>query len=256
MKISVLLFGILKDLAGRSAQTLDLAENARARDVLLHYARTSPIFEAMVPTLAISVNQEYSRPDRLLHEGDEVGLLPPVSGGSGASPLSRVGTPDLVSSSADDIRITCNPIDAEAVVMRLKHASDGAVVIFDGIVRDNTRGRRTLYLDYEAYDEMALKQMEGLVAEAKTRFKVRRVSIVHRLGRLQIGESSVFIAVASAHRAAAFDASRWLIDTLKKTIPIWKKEYFEDGAMWADGEPFPEEIQSPRDTTGESPASK
>ncbi len=128
------------------------------------------------------------------------------------------------------------------VVAGVKAGADGAVCVFDGIVRDNTRGRRTLYLDYEAYREMALEQMRGLADEARTRFGVRDVAMVHRLGRLGVGETSVLIAVASAHRGAAFEACRWLIDTLKKTVPIWKKETFADGAVWADGEPFPEEI--------------
>jgi molybdopterin synthase catalytic subunit len=113
------------------------------------------------------------------------------------------------------------------------------VTVFDGIVRDNTRGRKTLCLDYEAYEEMALRQMQELAAKAVSDFKVRQVALVHRLGKLEIGETSVLIAVASAHRGAAFDACRWLIDTLKKTVPIWKKEHFADGAVWADGEPFP-----------------
>jgi molybdopterin synthase catalytic subunit len=146
-------------------------------------------------------------------------------------------------------------IDAKAVVARLKCPADGAAVIFDGVVRDNTRGRRTLYLDYEAYEAMALKQMEALAAEARTRFGVRGASIVHRLGRLEIGETSVLIVVAAAHRSAAFEACRWIIDTLKKTVPIWKKEYFEDGAVWADGEAFPEEIRRSGGTAGERSAS-
>jgi len=140
------------------------------------------------------------------------------------------------------IEIVDAPIVVEEIVGAIKAGSDGAVCIFDGIVRDNTRGRRTLYLDYEAYREMALEQMRGLAAEAVARFGVRDVAMVHRLGRLEVGETSVLIVVASAHRAAAFDACRWLIDTLKKTVPIWKKETFADGAVWADGEAFPEEI--------------
>jgi molybdopterin synthase catalytic subunit len=109
-------------------------------------------------------------------------------------------------------------------------------------VRNQTRSRRTLYLDYEAYEEMARQQMESLAEQALRQFQIRDVSLVHRLGRLEIGEASVLIVVASAHRAAAFDACRWLIDTLKRTVPIWKKEHFEDGAVWADGEPFPAEV--------------
>ena len=140
------------------------------------------------------------------------------------------------------IEIVDKPIEAEAIVAGMKAGGDGALCVFDGIVRDNTRGRKTLYLDYEAYREMALEQMRKLAAEAVTKFGVRDVAILHRLGRLMIGETSVLIVVASAHRGAAFDACRWVIDTLKKTVPIWKKETFVDGAIWADGEPFPEQI--------------
>ncbi len=128
------------------------------------------------------------------------------------------------------------------VMEEIKAGADGAVCAFDGIVRDNTRGRRTLYLDYEAYREMALSQMEGLAAEAVAKFGVREVALLHRLGRLMVGETSVLIVVASAHRGQAFEACRWLIDTLKKQVPIWKKETFEDGAVWVDGEPFPEAV--------------
>ena len=148
------------------------------------------------------------------------------------------------------------PIAVQKVSDRLKLPEDGAAVVFEGFVRNQTRGRRTLYLDYEAYEAMALKQMEALAREARSRFAIREVSLVHRLGRLEIGETSVLIVVASAHRAPAFEACRWLIDTLKKTVPIWKKEYFEDGAIWADGEPFPEEIRQPEGTTGLPGASK
>jgi molybdopterin synthase catalytic subunit/molybdopterin converting factor small subunit len=250
MKIGVLFFGVLKDLLGRSVDTIDLPEGARVREVILYYSRVSPRFEAMVPSLAISVNQEYSRPDCALCEGDEVALLPPVSGGSAAD-----GNDEVRGEVPGEVQIVREPIDTEAVVARLKRPADGAAVIFDGVVRDNTRGRRTLYLDYEAYEAMALKQMESLAVEARARFGVRGASIVHRLGRLQIGETSVLIVVAAAHRGAAFEACRWIIDTLKKTVPIWKKEYFEDGAVWADGEAFPEEIRRPEGTAGEKPAS-
>ncbi len=139
------------------------------------------------------------------------------------------------------VEITDGVIPVAEIAAEIKAGPDGAVCVFDGIVRDNSRGRKTLYLDYEAYREMALEQMRGLASEAVTKFGVRDVAIVHRLGRLVVGETSVLIAVASVHRGAAFEACRWLIDTLKKTVPIWKKEQFVDGAIWADGEPFPEE---------------
>ena len=140
------------------------------------------------------------------------------------------------------VELVSEPIDSAALQMEIKAGSDGAVCIFDGIVRDNTRGRATLHLDYQAYEEMALTQMKGLAEQALAKFGVRDVILVHRLGRLIVGETSVLIVVASAHRGAAFDACRWVIDTLKKTVPIWKKEQFVDGAVWADGEPFPEGI--------------
>jgi molybdopterin synthase catalytic subunit len=140
------------------------------------------------------------------------------------------------------VEIVDGVIPAAEIVAGLKAGADGAVCVFDGIVRDNTRGRKTLHLDYEAYREMALEQMRGLAEEAVAKFGVRDVALVHRLGRLTVGETSVLVAVASAHRGAAFEACRWLIDTLKRTVPIWKKEQFVDGAIWADGEPFPEGI--------------
>jgi molybdopterin synthase catalytic subunit len=250
MTIEILFFGVLKDLTGKSRETITLPEGSKVREVLIHYAREAPALEKMLPSLAISVNREYAEIDRPLRQGDEVALLPPVSGGT---TNLRKQDDDQTKS---EIRIAREPIDAAAIKSRLQRPSDGALVIFDGVVRDNSRGRRTLYLDYEAYESMALQQMQSLAAEARQRFLIRAASIVHRLGKLQIGDTSVLIAVASAHRAAAFDACHWIVDTLKKTVPIWKKEYFEDGAVWADGEPFPEEIQRSQGIAGAKPASK
>lgn len=143
------------------------------------------------------------------------------------------------------VELTHDVIDTRAITDALKAGEDGAVTVFDGIVRNNTRGRSTLHLDYTAYESMALDQMRALAAEAIEKFGVRDVAMVHRLGRLQIGETSILIAVASAHRGVTFDACRWLIDTLKKQVPIWKQEVFVDGAVWAAGEPFPPEIVAP-----------
>jgi molybdopterin converting factor subunit 1 len=243
MQIRVLFFGVLKDMVGCASDTLELADGANVRTVLQHYSRGVPRFAGMLGWVALAVNQEYATVDAVLRAGDEVALLPPVSGGS----------PDAA---RDDVRVVRQPIVAQAVISGLKMPQDGAAVIFDGVVRDNTRGRRTLYLDYEAYEGMALKKMQGLAEGARSRFGVRQVALVHRLGRLEVGETSVLIAVASAHRGPAFEACRWIIDTLKKTVPIWKKEYFEDGAVWADGEPFPEEIRRPAGTAGGPAASK
>ncbi len=136
----------------------------------------------------------------------------------------------------DLIQLGHDPIDSTALVHHVRTDSDGAVVTFDGCVRDNSHGRRTLYLDYEAYESMALQKLKEIAAGIHQKFAIDRVAIAHRLGRLEIGETSVFIAVSAPHRAAAFDACRFAIDTLKRTVPIWKKEYFADGAVWADGE--------------------
>ncbi|MDW5264438.1 MULTISPECIES: molybdenum cofactor biosynthesis protein MoaE [Acidobacteriaceae] len=148
------------------------------------------------------------------------------------------------------VELSTAVIPSAQALEEIKSAPDGAVCVFDGIVRNNTRGRQTLFLDYEAYEEMALNQMRSLAAEALAKFPIRDVTLLHRLGRLEVGETSVLIVVASAHRAAAFDACRWLIDTLKKTVPIWKKEYFADGVVWAAGEPFPDELVAAKETRG------
>ena len=137
---------------------------------------------------------------------------------------------------SDHIALVRNPIDRAALIEVVRAPFDGAIVVFDGFVRDHTKERRTIYLEYEAYEPMALAKLREIAAELHNKFVVDRVAIVHRLGRLEIGETSVFIAVSAAHRAAAFEACRYAIDTLKRTVPIWKKEYFEDGSVWADGE--------------------
>jgi molybdopterin synthase catalytic subunit/molybdopterin converting factor small subunit len=230
MNVRVLPFGILKESLGSDPFGLELPRGATVADLLARLGAQAPAVETL--GIAVSVNAEYAERKQVLGEDDEVGLLPPVSGGAPS------GDPPATADSVF-IRLTRDPIQAEALVAAAKHGEDGAVIVFDGIVRNNSRGRQTLYLDYEAYEEMATKQMKELAREAITRFEVRNVGIIHRLGRLQVGETSVLIIVSSAHRRQAYEASRWLIDTLKKTVPIWKKETFVDGAVWADGEPFP-----------------
>ena len=223
MQVRVLPFGVLKDWLGASASTVELPSGATVAELLTYLSERPP--SLLLRGIAVSVNAEYAQASQVLHEGDEVGLLPPVSGGSEG--MERHGT------------LTSEPIRPELLIAAVKRAEDGAVVVFDGIVRNHSNGRQTLFLDYEAFPELAIKQMEALVAHAIEQFGIRDAWIVHRLGRLEIGETSVLIVVASAHRAQAFEACRWLIDTLKKTVPIWKKETFADGSVWAAGEPFP-----------------
>ncbi|HZD76905.1 MAG TPA: molybdenum cofactor biosynthesis protein MoaE [Acidobacteriaceae bacterium] len=238
MQVRVLYFGVLKDVLSSSGEVVALPEGAKVADLVEqlrngngigHRAESAghPVWSA----LAVAVNREYAMASAPLHDGDEVALLPPVSGG-----VDSPAAPPAVA-------LVRQAIDRDALVASLQQPGDGAVVVFDGVVRDNTRGRKTLYLDYEAYEEMALAQMQKLAEEAAERFAIDRVGMMHRLGRLEIGESSIVIVVTSAHRAAAFDACRWLIDTLKRTVPVWKKEHFADGAVWTDGEPFPAELQ-------------
>jgi molybdopterin synthase catalytic subunit len=233
MQVRVLFFGRLAELAGRRSETAALPDFATVADLMSHYGARIPELAKFSGSLAVSVNLEYATSATHLNNGDEIALLPPVSGGAIATK-----TPG-----ATRVSIVREPIQTQAVVEALKRPEDGACCVFEGIVRNQTRGRKTLYLDYEAYEPMALGEMERLVTDAKKGFQIRDCAIIHRLGRMEIGEASVLIAVASAHRAAAFDACRWLIDNLKKTVPIWKKEYFADGAVWADGEPFPDEVR-------------
>jgi MoaE-MoaD fusion protein len=230
MRVRVLPFGLLKEAFGSDAFTVELEDDSTVADLLTRVGASSPA--AQLQGIAVSVNAEYARPAQVLKQDDEVGLLPPVSGGSGAAPID--GPQGAVITA-----LTHETIDSPALIAAAKQGEDGAVVVFDGIVRNHSRGRKTLHLDYEAYEEMAARQIKELAQEACKRFKVRNVTILHRLGRLLVGETSVLIVVASAHRAQAYEASRWLIDTLKTTVPIWKKETFVDGAVWADGEPFP-----------------
>lgn len=223
VRIRLLSFGPWRGLLPEGGEWREVPGDASVAH-LLDVLQAEGRFQAeMLRAAAVAVNQEYVSRSRVLTEGDEVAILPPVSGGAQIL-----------------VEVVREPIATEAVLREIKAGGDGAVCVFDGIVRNNTRGRATVHLDYEAYEEMALKQMLELREQAITRFGVREVAILHRLGRLHVGETSVLIAVASAHRGAAFEACRWVIDTLKKTVPIWKHEQFVDGAVWTDGEPFPE----------------
>jgi len=136
----------------------------------------------------------------------------------------------------DKLALVRETIDKALLTLYVRGEQDGAIVTFDGFVRNQSHGRMTSYLEYEAYEPMALGKMKEIAGQIHQQFRIHRVAMAHRLGRLEIGETSVFIAVSAPHRGAAFDACRYAIDTLKKTVPIWKKEYFADGAVWADGE--------------------
>lgn len=235
MRVRVLFFGQLKEITGVSEEDAELSDGARVEDLFERYGRRFPRLAEFRPSIAASVNQEYAGWRAPLASGDEVAFLPPVSGGQQTAV-------------ADDIFLLVRePIVPREIVEGLKAPDDGAVVMFDGFVRNHFKGRRTLYLEYEAYEPMAYSKMREIGAEIRANFKIHRLAMVHRLGRLEIGETSVLIAVSSPHRGAAFDACRYAIDTLKRAVPIWKKEYFAGGAVWAEGEIPSQQAISPGD---------
>ncbi len=189
-----------------------------------------PGLAAVAPSLAIAVNREYSGADRVLQDGDEVALIPPVSGGSGEErPLFEV---------------TEEPLSADEVASRVTNPYSGATLVFVGTVREWTKGKRTVLLEYEAYPEMAVEQMKKIGREVEEKWPGARIAIVHRVGRLEITEASVVIAVATPHRADAFEACRHAIERLKQIVPIWKKEIWEDGEEWVGSQLGPDWMHS------------
>jgi molybdopterin synthase catalytic subunit len=239
MRIRVLFFGQLKDIVGVAQEDTELSDGARVEDLFERYGRRFPRLAEFRPSIAASVNQEYVGWRAPLSSGDEVAFLPPVSGGQQETAVA-----------GDIFQLVRARIDSREIVESLKAPENGAVVVFDGFVRNSFKGQPTQYLVYEAYEPMAYAKMREIGAQVREKFPIHRIAIVHRLGRLEIGETSVLIAVSSPHRAAAFDACRYGIDTLKRTVPIWKKEHFVGGAVWAEGEvPHQEAISPPDEST-------
>ena len=220
MKVNVLFFGITHDLTGCTQEQVELPEGETLEGLRRRYENRFPLLLAAAGALLFAVNQEIAGGATTLRDGDEVAFMPPVSGGAGG----------------DFFRITRKPISATELARLLRAPEDGAVVVFEGIVRNHSRGRSTLHLEYEAYEPMAIRKMEELGEEAKRKFAIDGIGIIHRLGRLEIGETSVAIIVTAEHRRAAFEACQYAIDRLKQIVPIWKKEFFADGAVWAEGE--------------------
>jgi molybdopterin synthase catalytic subunit len=234
-----LFFGQLREIVGAAEEAVELDDGASVDQLFARYRRRHPVLAGFRPSVIASVNQEFARWDARLASGDEVAFLPPVSGGAGEAALAE-----------DVFELVRRPIAAAELVALAKAPWCGAVATFDGVVRDHSGARRTLYLEYEAYEPMALAKMREIGAEIRRRFAIHRLVMVHRLGRMEIGETSVFIVASAAHRAPAFDACRFAIDTLKRIVPIWKKEYFADGSAWAEGaRPDPETLSRPGEST-------
>jgi MoaE-MoaD fusion protein len=220
MRIKVLFFGFTHDLTGLREEQVELGEGENLQGLRRFYESRFPRLGELAGSLLFAVNEQIAEPLAVLHEGDEVALMPPVSGGTDDSCY----------------RVTGERISASEFARSLQTPSDGAVVTFEGVVRNHSKGRKTLYLEYEAYTPMAVRKMEEIGAEAKEKFEIDSVGIIHRTGKLEIGETSVAIVVTAAHRRPAFEACHHLIDRLKQVVPVWKKEYFEDGAVWVEGE--------------------
>ena len=220
IKITALLFGQAREFVGASSLDVEVAAPATVESVFAILKCEHPRLAQMERSLLFAVNEEYASLADPLADRDRLAILPPVSGGE----------------AQDIFEITREPIDIAGLRARLLTGESGAVVIFDGVTRNNTKGRRTLYLEYEGYTEMALKTMAQILSEIHEKWPINRVGIIHRLGRIEISESSVVIVVTSAHRRVAFEACQYAIDRLKKIVPIWKKEYFVDGEVWVENE--------------------
>ena len=232
MQVTVLFFGMLKDIVGKAEDGITVEDGSSIGRLYELYAARFPKLAEHSSSILFSRNREFAGWGEPLRDGDEVAFLPPVSGGIGDNGERA----EAASGDSNPCRLTREPIDTRALVEQLKRGEDGAVVIFEGIARNNTRGRATRFLEYEAYEPMALEKMREIAAEVKQKFAVDRVGMTHRLGHLEIGEASVVIVVTSPHRKPAFEACHYAIDRLKQIVPIWKKEFFEDGAVWVEGE--------------------
>lgn len=221
MDVTLRYFAVVRETLGRSEENRRIDEGTTAGALFDLLATETPQLAAMKSATMLMVNQEFAPPDRVLREGDELALIPPVSGGE------------------EDVRrfwVQTDELDARRVEAMVADGSTGAVVTFTGTVRDNARGRAVVALEYEAYPSAAVKMLEQIGEEIEARWGLGRVAIAHRTGRLAVGEASVIIAVAAAHRGEAFAACAYAIERIKQIVPIWKKEHYGDGAVWVGSE--------------------
>lgn len=231
VRVKVLFFGMLKDIVGRSEEQIELADGARLDAVYTRYTREFPRLSQFESSIVLACNQQFCDRTTSVHEGDEIAFLPPVSGGSG-----RYTHQISDASTGNFFALTRQPIDTLALKQQLLRGEDGAVVDFEGVVRNNTKGRATTFLDYECYEAMAIKTMSEIGRDIAATHAIGRIAMVHRLGRMEIGETSVAVIVSAPHRKPAFEAALEGINRLKRIVPIWKKEHFADGEVWVEGE--------------------
>jgi len=218
-RLTLRFFATLRERARTAEMSREFPEGITVGQIWARLGDEIPELAAHRDRVAFAVNYEYVKDDYQPHDSDEVAFIPPVSGGV---------EPPWVGS----ISIGPDPIDVEELEHQVANPAAGAIVTFAGTTRRDNVGRRVLRLEYEAYEQMALSEMRKLAREAGDRWPIVRIAIRHRIGRVDIGETSVAIAVAAAHRAEAFEACRFAIDRLKEVVPIWKKEYFEGGEVW------------------------
>jgi molybdopterin converting factor subunit 1 len=231
VRVKVLFFGMLKDIVGRSEDHIEVEDDSRLESVFARYARQFPRLTALESSIVLACNHEFCDRSAAVREGDEIAFLPPVSGGTG-----RYTHEIFDAETGCFYALTRETIDTPAIARQILRGEDGAVVDFEGVVRNNTKGRATKFLDYECYEPMAVKMMAEIGREIAGTHAIGRIALVHRLGRLEIGEASVAVVVTAPHRKPAFEAALEGINRLKRIVPIWKKEHFADGEVWVEGE--------------------
>ena len=224
INIKVRLFAAFKELIGKNVLDFTVEEGSSVRDVALLMEKNYPDVKNILQVSKYAVNQEYADAGKKLSEGDEITVIMPVSGG--------IFTSCSGNGSNFNIKITPERIDCNEVLDFVSDSSAGSVLLFNGTVRDNEDGKPVEYLYYEAYQEMAVKEIKKLINEAFSKYNISKVCIAHRTGKMEIGEISISIGVSSPHREDSYLASKFLIDAIKETVPIWKKEIFEEGGKW------------------------
>lgn len=228
MRVRVLLFGPLAEIYGVREERIDLRDGARVSDLYSHYHARDPRLGKLASNLRIAVNQSIASPDAPLAAEDEVALLPPVSGGSGKAEIP------------DHIELVDTPLEEHPLRLNFDASGEfGAVTTFEGLVRRENEADPVVALSFDAYRPMAMAQLRELAAEARARWEIRRIVMLHRLGVVPAGQICVLVAVATGHRDQAFAACKFLIDTLKAKVPIWKKEITASGSHWVEGTLIP-----------------
>ena len=253
MRVHVKFFAIFREMVGIKNEWTEIADGSTVEQLWKQYAARSPRVGNI--RAAYAVNQRLVKPEQVLSEGDEVGFLPPVSGGARdvkrktknvkpvvreSTRISRIrkkisGDSRNSRKKIKDVAISRKRLDLGALVKCVEFPGAGAIITFSGVVRDNAKGKAVGHLEYEAYPEMAEASMRDILAEVHERWPEARVAMAHRIGKLKIGEPSLIIAVAAPHRPEAYAASRYAIERVKAILPVWKKEFAADGEYWVEG---------------------